>query len=518
MSVISSGTTLTTALVQTGDTNGNLVFKTGASGTTALTLGSDQSATFAGAVSFGTSAFAAGSAASPSITFTGDTNTGIFSPAADTIAFTEGGVESMRIDSSGNVGIGTSSPAYALDVYSAASGIVKVRGGGSTNQGGGFFVFKSDNSASLAALGDTARIVGGTPDQSVTLYSNNVPITFYAGSESMRITTAGNVLIGATVTPSSASMKLAIYTASNGGFQLVAGDNSGGISQTALGGGGQAFYTYTGGIGSETYTERMRIDSSGNVGIGTSSPNARLALSDNIGSPLTISINNDSASTSAGTRYAFYYNGVLTGYILNQFDGGDFQTVYASSGISRFLVGGSERMRIAGGGDVRINTTTQYNSSLLTVVGNVATSTQYYSGGNGSSWWRAGSESTTGSPAYIVYDANNAGVYIAYGGTSWNANSDERLKTDLLPIEDAVNKVSTLRAVTGRYKTDKETVSRSFLIAQDVQAVLPEAVNVQNDERGTLGLAYTDVIPLLVASIKELNAKVTALEAQLENK
>ena len=58
----------------------------------------------------GVATFSAGSAASPALTTTGDTNTGIFFPAADTIAFSEGGAESMRIDSSGNVGIGTSSP------------------------------------------------------------------------------------------------------------------------------------------------------------------------------------------------------------------------------------------------------------------------------------------------------------------------------------------------------------------------------------------------------------------------
>ncbi len=52
----------------------------------------------------------AGTAAAPAITTTGDTNTGVFFPAADTIAFTEGGVEAMRINSSGNVGIGTASP------------------------------------------------------------------------------------------------------------------------------------------------------------------------------------------------------------------------------------------------------------------------------------------------------------------------------------------------------------------------------------------------------------------------
>lgn len=60
--------------------------------------------------------FAAGTAAAPALTRFGDDNTGIFFPAADTIAFSEGGVEAMRIDSSGNLGIGTSSPVNKLQV------------------------------------------------------------------------------------------------------------------------------------------------------------------------------------------------------------------------------------------------------------------------------------------------------------------------------------------------------------------------------------------------------------------
>jgi hypothetical protein len=75
----------------------------------------------AGDTMTGVLAFTAGTVSAPGITFSGDTNTGIFSPAADTIAFTEGGVESMRINSSGNVGIGTSSPsAYGLTVSKAS--------------------------------------------------------------------------------------------------------------------------------------------------------------------------------------------------------------------------------------------------------------------------------------------------------------------------------------------------------------------------------------------------------------
>jgi hypothetical protein len=60
--------------------------------------------------------FGTGSVGLPSISFIGDTNTGIYSPAADTLAFVEGGVEAMRINSSANVGIGTSSPAGKLNL------------------------------------------------------------------------------------------------------------------------------------------------------------------------------------------------------------------------------------------------------------------------------------------------------------------------------------------------------------------------------------------------------------------
>jgi hypothetical protein len=123
-------------------------------------------------------------------------------------------------------------------------------------------------------------------------------------------------------------------------------------------------------------------------------------------------------------------------------------------------------------------------------------------------FWQSGPDTNNN---YIVYNQAGTGAYLLDGATSWAGNSDERLKTDLKPIENAAEKVDTLRAVTGRFKTDEESISRSFLIAQDVQKVLPEAV--VNSPEGMLGITYTDVIPLLVAAIKELKAEIDVLKA-----
>ena len=125
---------------------------------------------------------------------------------------------------------------------------------------------------------------------------------------------------------------------------------------------------------------------------------------------------------------------------------------------------------------------------------------------------------TSTSAFQISFNSLSAGVQLASGGTSWGTFSDEKIKDIIEPITDAVSKVSTLRAVIGKYKNDEEGTRRSFLIAQDVQVVLPEAVTSITQEDGSeiLSLAYTETIPLLVAAIKELKAEVDSLKSQLK--
>jgi hypothetical protein len=119
------------------------------------------------------------------------------------------------------------------------------------------------------------------------------------------------------------------------------------------------------------------------------------------------------------------------------------------------------------------------------------------------------------------------GVRLAVGATSWAATSDEQLKDIIEPtIKDAIVKIMKLRTVIGKYKTDASDVRRPFLIAQDVQKVLPEAVKTEvigekfdpnNPSKvltttNCLFLSYTDMIPLVIASIKEQQAQIEKQE------
>jgi hypothetical protein len=114
---------------------------------------------------------------------------------------------------------------------------------------------------------------------------------------------------------------------------------------------------------------------------------------------------------------------------------------------------------------------------------------------------------------FIISASGSFGVYLnGTSAVSWTGISDERLKDIIEPISNAVAKVGQLRSVIGKFKSDERNTRRSFLLAQDVQAVLPEAVDASNPDR--LGVAYTDVIPLLVAAIKELTARVQTLETR----
>ena len=143
----------------------------------------------------GVTTVAAGSASAPSITPTGDNNTGIFFPAADTIAFAEGGVEVARINSSGNFGIGTTNPAGTLSVSGTPGSTVfqpSTSAGGIQN-----IFFASATAYQLAFTGSTNPI-----NSYAVGTQSNIPFLFFTNNtEKARISTAGGFSVGTSADP-----------------------------------------------------------------------------------------------------------------------------------------------------------------------------------------------------------------------------------------------------------------------------------------------------------------------------
>jgi hypothetical protein len=137
-----------------------------------------------------------GTAATPAIQPASDTNTGIFFPAADTIAFSEGGAEAMRIDSSGRVGIGTASPSALLHVSGSGATAVKINGGSNANEGS-FALFQKGSTDRLF-IGVASAVLGSgstSNDSIVWTESTNNTLFYNNGTERLRIDSSGNVTV-----------------------------------------------------------------------------------------------------------------------------------------------------------------------------------------------------------------------------------------------------------------------------------------------------------------------------------
>jgi hypothetical protein len=254
--------------------------------------------------------------------------------------------------------------------------------------------------------------------------------------------------------------------------------------------------------------DSINVDTAGNVGIGTESPSGASGIALEVNGKANTArfvLKNNTTGSAAGDGFQLALGTDGVAYIEQR-----------ENNAMVFSTNLTERMRIAGSGDVLIGTTSALAGGQapgLDVLNASGASTQIRfrnSGAAAGRYWRIGSD--TAGTAYFINDAS-AGVYISYGNTGWTGLSDERHKTDLKAIENAAVKVASLRAVTGRYKTDEEGKSRAFLIAQDVEKVLPEAVDTSNEERW--GITYTDTIPLLVAAIQELKVELDQAKAEL---
>jgi hypothetical protein len=282
---------------------------------------------------------ALGSTGAPTITFTGDTNTGIYSPGADTLAFVEGGVEAMRIDSSGNVGIGTSPGAYRLDVAgscrvlnSGSDSAVEIGFGTSTNQNAyldlvtdttytdfGLRILRGNNGANA----DAEIRNRGTGSLALVVQEAGVLRFLTTDTERLRIDSSGNVGIG-TIAPLST-----FHAAATGECKLTIGNeqtNTDGIKRSAIikkADNNLEIRATESTVASETIftrtasAESARIDSVGRFGIGTSAPVTSLE----VGLPsasATIGNIRITPGTAGQARYHLYNAGSVAEWLFGQ--------------------------------------------------------------------------------------------------------------------------------------------------------------------------------------------------------
>jgi hypothetical protein len=228
-----------------------------------------------------------GSAGTPSLSTPTDPNTGMFFPAADTIAFAEGGVEAMRLDSSGNMGLGVTPSAWTA-AYRAFDF-------------GGYGNLFSNSTDKEVALAYNAAVISGTG----WTYKNTNQASLYNQQNGKHIWqtaasgTAGTSISWTTPMTLDASGNLGVGTTSPASYAKAAFVNASGTALYAGGGTQGVFITgdnstryvtynasgnFAGGhIWQNGNVEFARIDLSGNFGIGTNSPSAKFEVAGTAG-------------------------------------------------------------------------------------------------------------------------------------------------------------------------------------------------------------------------------------------
>lgn len=251
----------------------------------------------------GVSTFAAGSAAAPALTTTGDTNTGIFFPAADTIAFAEGGAEAMRIDSSGNVIMAaTNSGTFSTGTAGTSNLRLGVNAGNSIVSGGNYNTLVGDEAGTAITTGTGNTAVGYTALYSNTTGINNTAVGYAALTSNT--TGASNTAVGlnalysnTTATSNIAVGTSALYSSTTGGDNTAVGTN--------------ALYSNTTGTGNVAVGVSVLFSSTGsnNTAVGNG---AGYTASTNIVANTTGS-NNTFLGNGAGNLLAATSNGICLG-------------------------------------------------------------------------------------------------------------------------------------------------------------------------------------------------------------
>ena len=488
--------------------------------------------------------------------------------SGDAIRFeTSGDTERMRIDSSGQLLIGKTSGSYPLEVGGVSNPNIRCDGGSSSGQRGLIFAYNGTNFGSVGQNPQSGELTIRSGESGQTGYY----ITLETGAtERMRVDQNGVVGINKSTghtTGGFASPQLSIKQSATdwtGGIHLESQGSSklGCIANTEDGLQiSQSYRTSNDGgaykpiIFRTSGNERVRIDNSGKVAIGTSVTTADL----NVYGPASgVLIQNSNTGTGANNGLLFGSWGGSTGYVWN----------YENDNI-HFGTNNVERMRLTSDGRLNVghqagatNTKAYFNSSGIsqtmyvqaTGSGSTYGIYSYVYGGNSTQYALYGqvnTQSTQSSGGILGYSINSntygiigywsgSSYYTLYGngvvaGSSFTSVSDSRLKDVDSNLTGCLSKLANIQPVKYTWKENSQqrrSVGEGVeigMLAQEVQAQFPELVNSVNNGRvngsnpetlneqigTTLHIDYSRMTAVLVQALKEAKERIETLETKV---
>jgi len=368
------------------------------------------------------------------------------------------------------------------------------------------------------------------------------------------IDSSENVGIGVSSPSSYYSDKLVVDVGTGEDGITLASSNTTGASYIMWADGTSANTRYSGYIGynhgsdfmqfaTNDGVERMRIDSSGNMGIGVIPEAWNPAFTEvlQVGPASLITSGGDNARVFSNAYYDGAYKRIGTGYAHSyEQTGGTHRWFSAASGSADSSISWAESMRIDSSGNLNIGTTgdvTSTNAGVQLRADNTIRVAK--SGLAAMSIYR---HTNNGSIISFYRDATNVGsISVTSSSTSYNTSSDYRLKENVVELTGATERLKQLNPSRFNFIADADTTVDGFL-AHEVADVVPEAISGEKDamkdeeyevtpavldEEGNVvteavigtrsvpeyqGIDQSKLVPLLVATIQELEARITELE------
>tara|TARA_R100000697_G_C5388130_1_gene181910 strand:- start:17 stop:745 length:729 start_codon:yes stop_codon:yes gene_type:complete len=242
----------------------------------------------------------------------------------------------------------------------------------------------------------------------------------------------------------------------------------------------------------------MTIDKSGNVGIGTTSPATNLHV-DGVSNYNGLEIKG-----AGGSRPMIQWSNA---------NNGDLCSIFGTEGNDMVLTSGSsntERMRIDSSGNLQVG------FSSYSSLGTVNTGCRLSNNGETNALAR-GSNGTI--LAFYSGSGGAGNISVSGNAASYNTTSDYRLKENITPIENGLDRLNSLKPVKFDWK-EGGTSSEGF-IAHEAQEIFPDAVTGEKDGDDMQAMDYGRITPLLVKAIQEqqtiiddLKSRITTLEGE----